>query len=347
VSSYKFASDTPTTKLSCCGFSFFCSRLVPVTADNGEKVVVWTNAVCDARYSLSVPEQRLILWLAAQIEREDDALDYRTIGVLEMQELLQGNNGRLYEQLEAVCDNLQSRVLEIRLEGCRIRDKINWLHRVRYNDGEGTVTLRFHDDLAPALLQIKKRFAQIPLKMIFRLRGGYAIRWYEMLVAKKYLETFSMSADEIRAWLGIEEHELATSDELRRIAIKVPKAELDRKADMTFTYTPTKVGRRVTGWIFKVRENHPRPTQRQLPLSGAAEIEKEAQLALKLGTAETRWERISMPQKWELVTRMDLVSQALAPREGKKLSKGFLLCLIKYGILESEFAVDEIQTATA
>jgi hypothetical protein len=48
-----------------------------VTGQNGDKIVVWTNAVVDARYTLSVPEQRLILWLAAQIEREDDALDYR------------------------------------------------------------------------------------------------------------------------------------------------------------------------------------------------------------------------------------------------------------------------------
>ena len=44
------------------------------------------------------------------------------------------------------------------------------------------------------------------------------------------------------------------------------EAELDKKADLRFTYTPTKTGRRITGWTFKVKKNHPRPTQRQLPL---------------------------------------------------------------------------------
>jgi hypothetical protein len=40
------------------------SKIGTVTGRNGDKIVVWTNAVVDARYSLSVPEQRLILWLA-------------------------------------------------------------------------------------------------------------------------------------------------------------------------------------------------------------------------------------------------------------------------------------------
>ena len=78
-------------------------KMAPVTSKNGDKIVVparqrrpakvWTNAVVDARYSLSVPEQRLILWLAAQIEKEDDALEDQTVGVLEMQELAGRDSG--------------------------------------------------------------------------------------------------------------------------------------------------------------------------------------------------------------------------------------------------------------
>ena len=100
----------------------------------------------------------------------------------------------------------------------------------------------------------------------FRLKGGYAIRWYEMCRAKEYLGTFTMSVEELRAWLGIEEHELRPVKDLRQRAIDVSKAELDKKADLSFTYTPTKVGRRITGWIFKVKKNQPRPVQRQFNL---------------------------------------------------------------------------------
>jgi hypothetical protein len=70
-----------------------------VTGENGDKIIVWTNAVLEARYSLSVAEQRLILWLAAQIEREDDALDYRTVGILELQEIAGGTGKSVYERI--------------------------------------------------------------------------------------------------------------------------------------------------------------------------------------------------------------------------------------------------------
>jgi plasmid replication initiation protein len=66
------------------------------------------------------------------------------------------------------------------------------LHHSEYNKGEGTLTLRFHDELKPALLQLKERFTQIPLKTVFRLQGGYAIRWFEMCKAKEYLGTFNI-----------------------------------------------------------------------------------------------------------------------------------------------------------
>src|SRR5580692_415188 len=74
-----------------------------------------------------------------------------------------------------------------------------------------------------------------------------------------------MSVEDLRAWLEIEEHALPSVKNLRKRAIDVSKAELDKKADLTFTYKPTKTGRRITGWTFKVKKNQPRPVQRQLP----------------------------------------------------------------------------------
>ncbi len=143
---------------------------------DGERIVVWANAVAEARYTLSVQEQRLILWLAVQIEREDEALEERTVSILEMQEIVGGNNGRIYEQFESVCDRLLTRMLELRYDDKLERVKFNWMHEVMYKDGEGRITLRFHDRLKPLLLKLKERFSQSPLKVVFKLREGYAIR---------------------------------------------------------------------------------------------------------------------------------------------------------------------------
>jgi len=60
-----------------------------------------------------------------------------------------------------------------------------------------------------------------------------------------------VSVEELRAWLEIEEHALPSVKNPRKRAIDVSKAELDKKADLTFTNQPTKTGRRITGWIVK------------------------------------------------------------------------------------------------
>lgn len=233
---------------------------------DGERIVVWANAVAEARYALSVPEQRLVLWLAAQIEQEDDALQERTVSILEMQEIIGGNNHRIYEQFEDVCRRLLTRVLELRDDEKGERVQFNWMHEVMYKDGLGCITLRFHDRLKPLLLNLKTRFSMVPIKTVFKLRGGYAIRWYEMLVAKKHIGMFNMYVEELRDWLAIDDGELPTANDLSKRAIDVPKAELSNKADLSFVYAPIKLGRRIVGWKFKVMGNQPRPDQRQLPL---------------------------------------------------------------------------------
>jgi hypothetical protein len=132
--------------------------------------------------------------------------------------------------------------------------------------GSGCITLQFHPRLKDVLINLRERFSTVPLKTVFRLQGGYAIRWYEMLQSKKYLKTFTMSVEELRQWLQITDGQLPAVKDLRKRAIDISKAELDHKADLTFVYSPTKVGKRITGWRFTVQNNRPRPVQRQLHL---------------------------------------------------------------------------------
>jgi hypothetical protein len=156
-----------------------------VKDERGDRIVVWANAVSEARYCLTVPEQRLILWLATQIERKDDALKDWTVSVQEMQAIAGGSDGgAVYGRFKEACDRLLTRKLALQLDDRGWVRGITWMRHVDYNDRQGTIRLRFHDDLAPVLLKLKERFSMIPLKTVFQLRGGYAIRWYELLVGQ-------------------------------------------------------------------------------------------------------------------------------------------------------------------
>ncbi|RYD26944.1 MAG: RepB family plasmid replication initiator protein [Verrucomicrobiaceae bacterium] len=227
----------------------------------GEMIAVMANAVAEARHMLTVPEQRLVLWLIAQIERDDDALREYTLHVAEFREILgQTENGRLYERMEDACNRLQTRVLELRT-GPDEWTKINWMHYVRYMVREGRIALQFHDHLKPVLLELRERFCQIPLRAVFQLRGGYAIRWLEVLHSRRHQGSFFLSAEELRHWLHIEPDELRTSAHLHQRAIDYPRQELDAKAPLTFTAAPRKFGRKIAGWTITVKENKPKPTK--------------------------------------------------------------------------------------
>jgi plasmid replication initiation protein len=225
---------------------------------NGDLIAVMENTVAEARHSLTVPEQRLILWLVAQIEKDDDALKEHTLTVLEFGEILgETNNGRLYQQVEDAVKRLQTRVLEIRT-GPKERTSFNWLYFARYLDGEGKIQLQFHDHLKPVLLQLRERFCAIPLKTVFQLHGSYSIRWLEILHARQHQGSFYINIEDLRDWLHIDSGELAETKNLQARAIEYPRRDLDKKSPLTFTYKPKKEGRRIVGWVFTVRDNKPK-----------------------------------------------------------------------------------------
>lgn len=231
-----------------------------MASKKGDLTAVMANTVAEARHALSVPEQRLILWLIAQIDREDDALREHSLSVHQFNEILGSNNGRLYDQMEAACRQLQTRVLEIRT-GPSERVTFNWMHRVRYLDEECRIILRFHDDLRPVLLQLRERFCQIPIKAVFQLRSGYAIRWLEMLHSRKYLGSFFITVEEVRDWLHIAPDELQKVNHLHDRAIDYPRKDLDKKSPLTFTAQPRREGRKICGWTITILENKPKPAR--------------------------------------------------------------------------------------
>lgn len=248
----------------------------------GEPLAVMANTVAEARHTLTVPEQRIILWLVAQIEREDDCLREHTLSVRAFEEILGGNAGRLYEQIEDACDRLQTRVLEIRT-GPNERTKFNWLHEIKYLDGEGKIRMRFHDNLKPVLLQLRERFCAIPLKAVFQLHGGYSIRWLELLHARRHQGSFYLSAEELRDWLHIGPEQLQQTKNLQARAIDYPRLDLDKKSPLTFTYKPKKEGRRIIGWTFTVKENKPKaPAKKQKKAGASAKAKAPAAPAERL-----------------------------------------------------------------
>lgn len=262
----------------------------------GDLIAVMANTVAEARHALTVPEQRLILWLIAQIEREDDALREHSLSVHQFNEILGSNNGRLYSQMEEACHQLQTRVLEIRT-GPAERTMFNWMHHVRYLDKESRIILQFHEHLKPVLLQLRERFCQIPLRAAFQLRGSYSIRWLEMLHSRRHQGSFFLSVEELRDWLHIGPDELEKVSHLHDCAIDYPRRDLAKKSPLGFTAAPRRDGRKICGWMITIHDNKPKPATKakrvRKPKATPAPPEDPVQRAEYVGALHSLKERLA------------------------------------------------------
>ena len=223
---------------------------------NNLPIIRKSNELIDARYKLSVAEQRLILLLLSKISPSDkDFKDYE-IRVAELAEMFNLElNGYLYEQLQNTAENLVGQ--RIRLRENKIVEVMAWFSYIRYEEGTGVVKLRFDKSLKPYLLQLKSHFTQYHLNHPVDFKSQYSIRLYELLkmdVFKAKNGQFErvFAVKELRLIFGIEKNEYPLFADFKRRVIEPAMCEVS-KTDLNIIEAKYgKTGRKVTSITFVV-----------------------------------------------------------------------------------------------
>jgi plasmid replication initiation protein len=118
--------------------------------ENRDTQIIKSNALIEAKYSLSLGEQRLILLLLGSIGREDqDFRDYfiKVRDFIDMYSLEKSKGS--YADFKKAIDALEDRKIEI-LEG-NSWEKFRWFSYAKYVDGSGVVQIRFDPAMKPYL----------------------------------------------------------------------------------------------------------------------------------------------------------------------------------------------------
>lgn len=225
--------------------------------DSGETIAVIGNQLLLARHRLTVRQQKVISWMAGQIARDDVSLLDHKLSVAEFAKITGSESGSLYKEMESVTTSLLREVLHLRGPGDRQRVKFQWLSRALYHDGEGTCELRFHEELKPHLLELRRAFTQVRLERFFQFRSKFTIRFFERLEMLRGLNRleWTLTLAELRDWLGIEEKTYPQFGLLRKGVLDTASRELHEKSDWSFSYEVVKTGRRITGVAFTVRRS--------------------------------------------------------------------------------------------
>jgi plasmid replication initiation protein len=236
-------------------------------------LVVQSNALVQASYSLTHSEQRLIR-LAIVGARETQTgitvgehlhLDAKTYA-----EQFNLTLDAAYLALKNAAATLFERQVtfydidpELKMRRKRIT---RWVSEIAYIDDAARVQLIF----APAVVeQISRQgieFIKYTLEQIAGIGSTYAIRLYELLIQWKDAgRTPVFNLDEFRGQMGLTTEYKQMSD-FKKYVLDIAIKQINDNTDIIATYEQIKFGRKIAGFVFKIKV---------LPAKNVATIVKE------------------------------------------------------------------------
>jgi plasmid replication initiation protein len=228
---------------------------VPVMVKPKENALVTRhNNLIEARYSLSLQEQRLFLWLVSEISPDDvDFKDYR-IDIKDFAEFIGADkNKNIYAQCSEITKKLIRRVVEIVDIDKDEMIQAGLISSARYHLGKGYVDISFSPTLKPYLLQLKGRFTTIALRYAVQLRSVYAVRMYDLFKQYQTIGERTLYIDEMRRLLDIPDDQYTDTSHFKIRVIFIALREINSKTDIfVTTKEEIKDSRRIVGFRFTI-----------------------------------------------------------------------------------------------
>ena len=151
-------------------------------------LVVKDNQLVEATYTLSLAEQRLLLFAIAQLDSRTGpgSRICLTITAAEIADTFRLSNVRAYNLLTEVAERLYERSVLIHApdpERPEVEKELTrWVSRIRYIPQKGSVELVFSEGIVPLLCRLREQFSRYRLEHVAQFSSSYAIRLYELLI---------------------------------------------------------------------------------------------------------------------------------------------------------------------
>lgn len=213
-------------------------------------IVTQSNQLIEARYSLPLGEQRLILAMLSRIQPSDEDFKEYRISISEFAEFMGIDKNHVYTECKKTTKQLLTRVLEIQEPGVLLQT--HWVSSAKYVDGEGCVRLCFDPLLRPYLLQLKSNFTSCRLEMLLSFKSQYTVRIYTLLKQYEKLKVREIELEPLREILGIGREQYQEYKNLKNRVLQPTKKELFEKSDLYFEFDEIKYGRRVGALRFRI-----------------------------------------------------------------------------------------------
>lgn len=216
-------------------------------------IAVQHNKLIESKYSLTLQEKRILLYMIAKIDPKQNGFTKQRISIKELAKFIGlGQNKHIYKQMAVITKKLLSKTIEIEEPENNRLTQLNWLNFADYHYGEGYVILGFSNEMAPYLLALKRQFTQMRLDVVLSLSSIYAIRLYELLKQYESIGQRIFELDELRSFLGIGNEEYKKYSNFKIKVLSIAQREINEKTELYINFSEIKKGKKVTGLCFYV-----------------------------------------------------------------------------------------------
>lgn len=222
------------------------------TKDGARRVIRKSNDLIEAKYKLSLEEQKIVAYLASAIKWDDS--DFRTVNipVAEFCECVGIRKDQFYHAFIEMSKKLIERALIVKKGD--VTTIVPWLARAKYQEGKGYISLTFSEELRPHLLQLKGCYTAYHADNIMKLKSIYTFRIYELLKQYKKFGWRELDIEELKDMLGIGDM-YKNYTGFKTFAIERAKTEMKDKCDIYFEYSEIRHGRQVIAIHFDIFPN--------------------------------------------------------------------------------------------
>lgn len=225
------------------------------------KIIRKANELVEARYRFDLWEMRVFAKMLMSIRHDDKDLQRYNIHINEIiRDFNLHDKGDNYAAIKEAANKLLSKVIEIEkvtTEGVKWFRAPLLIGVEGFNDRrEGNyISVQFHPDLKPFLLELKERYLQYDIRNLWGLSSVYSVRVYELLKQYEKIGKRHFDIEDLRLILGIQPEEYKLYGHFKSKIILKAQVDLKDSTDISFDFLEKKQGKRVVGITFQIHKN--------------------------------------------------------------------------------------------
>ena len=293
-----------------------------ITKIKSDGIIKQSNNLIEAKYKLTTQEQKLVIAICSQLDKDASNFDTVRIKVTDFADFCKISKTNKYAEVKRIVMRLLDRKLLIHKNDGGWYGT-HWLQSAEYLPSEGTIEYKIDERLRPELLKLKSAYLSTEAKPLMEFRRNYSIRLYFILKKMLKIGEFEYKLDFFRERFALPKSYNLFAN-LKNKVLKPALAEINEKSDIHVEHEYIKDGRTYTKIHFivtKKAKEEEKTYEDKLEEAGQTKLLESASTRATRGLTEEQQEAFD-----------SLVNREIGVKKAKELAKKYDLKRIKENI---------------